>query len=122
TKTAASAIKGVDYAPLCADTLPATGTAQFHCAGRNWVRGDYATSRYNHVMAPNAKSCVRVAGGTATQVNENGGAHTASSRHPGGVNYASVDGSTHFASSDVDLVIWQAIGSRNGNETVADSN
>jgi prepilin-type N-terminal cleavage/methylation domain-containing protein len=118
-KTAASGIKGVDYAPQCADALPSTGNSQFHCAGRNWVRGDYATSRYNHVMAPNAKSCFRAAGGTATQVNENGGAHTASSRHPGGVNYACVDGSTHFATNDTDVLVWQAIGSRNGSETLS---
>ena len=117
-KAAASGIKGVNYAPQCADTLPATGTSQFHCAGRNWVRGDYATSRYNHVMPPNGKSCFRTAGGTATQVNEAGGAHTASSRHPGGVNYACADGSTRFATNDTDVLVWQAIGSRNGNETL----
>ncbi len=32
---------------------------QFPCGGRNWVRGDYATTRYNHIMPPNSKSCAR---------------------------------------------------------------
>lgn len=118
-KTAASGIKGVDYAPQCMAVVPVTGNSQFHCAGRCWVRGDYATSRYNHVVPPNGRSCFRTAGGTATQVNESGGAHTASSRHPGGVNIACVDGSTHFITDNVDITAWSALGSRNGAETVA---
>jgi hypothetical protein len=106
----------------CPNALPATGSPQFHCAGRCWVRGDYATSRYNHVMPPNAKSCSHnFSGGqlTATQVNEQGGAHTASSRHPGGVNLACVDGSTHFVADAIDPTIWFAIGSRNGSEAIS---
>jgi prepilin-type N-terminal cleavage/methylation domain-containing protein len=95
------------------------GNQQFHCSGRNWVRGDYATSRYNHVLAPNSRSCSHNAGGsslTATQVNEDGGAHTASSRHNGGVNLVCADGSTHFISEDIDILVWRALGSRNGDE------
>jgi prepilin-type N-terminal cleavage/methylation domain-containing protein len=108
-----------------------TGNQQFHCAGRNWVRGDYATTRYNHVLPPNSRSCAynspppgnSVAGGgsmTANQVNEFGSATTASSRHPGGVVFATVDGATHFVSDTVDPSVWSALGSRNGNEVVGD--
>ena len=79
-----------------------TGSGQFHCAGRRWFTGDYATSRYNHVMPPNSRSCAynvqppgnNTAGGgsmTANQVNEFGSATTASSRHPGGVVFATAD-------------------------------
>jgi prepilin-type N-terminal cleavage/methylation domain-containing protein len=104
----------------CSATAPATGANQWSCAGRNWVHGDYATSRYNHVMPPNGMSCTQTNSGslTAIPINEDGGAHTASSRHTGGINMATVDGGTHFVSSDVDHLVWNAIGSRNGSEVV----
>lgn len=36
--------------------------------------------------------------------------------HPGGLNFAFADGSTHFVSSDIDGTTWEAYGSRNGGE------
>jgi prepilin-type N-terminal cleavage/methylation domain-containing protein len=105
----------------CSGATPAGGGNQWSCAGRNWVHGDYATSRYNHVMPPNAYSCTQTSSGslTAIPINEDGGAHTASSRHPGGINFATVDGGVHWASSDMDHLVWNAVGSRNGGETVS---
>lgn len=96
------------------------GGSQYSCRGRNWVHGDYTTSRYNHVMPPNGISCSQSSSGNvnAIPVNEDGTATTASSRHSGGVNMASADGSTHFVSEDIDYLIWSALGSRNGAETV----
>jgi prepilin-type N-terminal cleavage/methylation domain-containing protein/prepilin-type processing-associated H-X9-DG protein len=94
---------------------------QFPCGGRNWVRGDYATTRYNHIMPPNSQSCAQNASGsslTAIQVNEDGGAHTASSRHNGGTNVAMVDGSVQFASDNIDRLVWNAMGTRDGEDIV----
>jgi prepilin-type N-terminal cleavage/methylation domain-containing protein len=100
------------------DPLP-TGNLQFHCAGRRWFTGDYATTRYTHIMPPNSRSCSRGPGTlTATQVNENGAATTASSRHSGGVVFGTCDGATHFVSSTIDPAVWSALGSRNGEEVV----
>jgi prepilin-type N-terminal cleavage/methylation domain-containing protein/prepilin-type processing-associated H-X9-DG protein len=98
---------------------PYTGTVQYPCGGRNWCHGDYGTSRYNHVMPPNSKSCSQ---GTATAipVNDNGGATTASSFHSGGVNTTFADGSVHFVVDAVDPLVWNAAGSRDGEETVGD--
>src|SRR5262249_40571368 len=56
-------------------------------AGRNWILGNYMTTRYNHVMPPNTWSCTR-----GNSPNNNGGAVTASSRHNSGVNVALADG------------------------------
>jgi hypothetical protein len=93
--------------------------SQFSKSGRNWVRGNYVSARYNHIMPPNERSCGRSDGGlSAGDVNENGGATTASSRHPGGVDLTCADGSGRFANDDIDLKIWQAWGSRNGGEVV----
>jgi prepilin-type N-terminal cleavage/methylation domain-containing protein len=98
-----------------------TGGNQWSCSGRNWVHGDYATSRYNHIMPPNGYSCSQSSSGnlTAIPINEDGGAHTASSRHSGGVNMVTVDGGTHFVRDDIDVLVWNALGSRNGAENVA---
>ncbi len=97
------------------------GNLQYPCGGRNWVHGDYGTSRYTHVMPPNSKSCSQSSGTmTAIPVNEEGGATTASSQHSGGVNAVWADGSTHFVRDDVDRLVWSARGSRDGDETVSD--
>jgi len=101
-----------------------TGSNQYPCSGRNWVHGDYGTSRYNHIMSPNGASCAaqgNAGGFNAISINEAGGAHTASSRHPGGVNMVCADGSTHFVSDSIDLQVWWALGSRNGEDVVGES-
>lgn len=90
----------------------------FPCRGRNWVHGDYTTSRYNHIMPPNALSCSTGTVNADPSINENGGATTASSRHNSGVNLVCADGSTHFVSDSIDIVVWRALGSRNGGEVV----
>jgi prepilin-type processing-associated H-X9-DG protein len=104
----------------CAAVTPVTGAQQWSCCGRNWVHGDYATSRYTHVMPPNSYACTQTSAGslTAIPINEDGGAHTASSRHSGGVNMVTADGSTHFVTNGIDRLVWSAIGSRNGSEVV----
>jgi prepilin-type N-terminal cleavage/methylation domain-containing protein/prepilin-type processing-associated H-X9-DG protein len=83
-------------------------------AGRNWINGNYMTTRYNHVMRPNTWSCTR-----GNSPNNNGGAVTASSRHNDGVNLALADGSVRFVSSDITLEIWRALGTRDGEEVIA---
>jgi prepilin-type N-terminal cleavage/methylation domain-containing protein/prepilin-type processing-associated H-X9-DG protein len=107
----------------CSTLTPEAGPGnQFSRSGRNWVNGNYVVTRYNHVMPPNSRSCARCAAGTAdltTSANNQGGATTASSRHPGGVNLVLADGSLQFVGDDVALAVWSALGSRNGGEIVA---
>jgi prepilin-type processing-associated H-X9-DG protein len=72
-------------------------------------------------MPPNSRSCTHGSGNlTAIPVNEQGAATTASSNHSGGVTLAMADGSTHFVADSVDSIVWQAAGSRDGEETVGD--
>jgi prepilin-type processing-associated H-X9-DG protein len=49
-----------------------------------------------------------------------GGRFAASSCHPGGVNLGLADGSVRFVTDTVNAGIWQALGSINGDEVVAD--
>ena len=42
----------------CTSMTPEAGAGnQFSRSGRNWVFGNYVTTRYNHVMPPNSRSC-----------------------------------------------------------------
>lgn len=82
-------------------------------AGRNWINGNYLTTRYNHVMTPNTWSCSR-----GNSPNNNGGAVTASSRHAGGVNTVFVDGHVRFVNNGIDLAVWRAVGTRGARDIV----
>lgn len=97
-----------------------TAQKQFSRGGRNWPRGNYAVSRYNHVLPPNDLSCARDAAGgnLGAAFNDEGGATTATSWHTGGVNMARVDGSLQFVADGVELAVWRALGSRDGEEVV----
>ncbi len=111
-----------EVAAACTSLTPEAGSGnQFSRSGRNWVNGNYVVTRYNHVLPPNSRSCARCAKGTTdltTSANNQGGATTASSRHPGGVNLVLADASAQFISSNVDPTVWSALGSRNGGEVV----
>ena len=110
----------------CSAVVPGNQTTQatqFPCGGRNWTHGDYSPTRYNHIMPPNGNSCSQAGGAfNATPINEEGGAHTASSQHNGGVNVTMADASTRFVSDGIDPLVWRAMGSRDGDETITSSN
>jgi prepilin-type N-terminal cleavage/methylation domain-containing protein/prepilin-type processing-associated H-X9-DG protein len=104
----------------CVALVPTAATPQWSYNGRFWHTGNYAVTRYNHLMPPNGKSCVvSGAGALNVRMNYKGTAKAASSRHSGGVNYNKADGSVSFVSQNVDIATWWAIGSRNGGEIVA---
>jgi prepilin-type N-terminal cleavage/methylation domain-containing protein len=96
---------------------------QFSRGGRNWPRGNYVPSRYNHVLTPNDRSCARDdgSGSLGAVVNEQGGATTATSWHRGGVNLVRADGSADFVADDVSLVAWRALGSKDGGEIAGET-
>ena len=77
--------------------------------GAPWLQGYHSTSNYFHVAPPQGRSCMFPPGRIAT---------TAQSFHTGGVQVARCDGSTGFVAQTIDLIIWRALGSRNGGETV----
>ena len=61
---------------------------------------------YMHVMGPNEIGCEGVA--------------NASSEHSGHVNVLMGDGSARSVTDGIDLTVWRALGTRNGNETVGE--
>jgi prepilin-type N-terminal cleavage/methylation domain-containing protein len=99
------------------NTATMSGSAnQTSFSGRDWINGNYMTTRYNHLMPPNTWSCPR-----GNSPNDNGGATTACSRHVSGVGLGMVDGSARFVSDNIDVNVWRALGSKDGGETMAQS-
>ena len=78
-------------------------------AGAPWVSDGHTPARYYHASRPNSRSCLFPPQRIST---------TASSRHPGGVNVGMADGSVRFFESTIDLKVWRAVGTRNGNEII----
>lgn len=98
---------------------------QSSVAGHNWTQGHYTTTRYNHVMPPGARSCVRYRGrtpmdeaGSAETVALSGSATTASSWHPSGINAVFGEGSVRFISDEISVPVWREMGSRNDAEAI----
>jgi prepilin-type N-terminal cleavage/methylation domain-containing protein/prepilin-type processing-associated H-X9-DG protein len=82
--------------------------------GLEYYRG-IAESHYAHTLPPNyhGYDCGDTAIGTA---------HIAArSYHSGGVNVCFADGSVHFIADNITFSVWQAIGTREANDTVDSS-
>jgi len=111
------------YFGLCNSVNPATAarmTGQGYDTDPNgvgaiWHGGYTPQTRYTHVMPPNKYSCNADGGGGAG----NRGAHTASSRHPGGVNVTFCDGSVKFIKDTVSAQTWWALGTKSNGEVVS---
>jgi len=80
--------------------------------GALWADGAYNCTLYNHVLPPNSPTmdCVR---------HSNPAWKAARSRHAGGgVNILLADGAVRFVRDTIPLAAWQALGTRNGSETI----
>jgi prepilin-type N-terminal cleavage/methylation domain-containing protein/prepilin-type processing-associated H-X9-DG protein len=98
-----------------------TVTSLINYTGLQYYRGGINhNSFYTHTLPPNWNKINTTAqkyncGDTSFRR-----AHiAASSNHPGGVNVCMADGTVRFFTDSVDFLMWQAIGSAKGNETVS---
>jgi prepilin-type processing-associated H-X9-DG protein len=96
------------------ETVPDSAMWRNH-AGWEWFLGHKYASMYDHAMTPNKRHCTFSNGWLG------GGLTTATSYHPGGVNVAFCDGSVRFIQDDIDAAIWEAMGTRQGDERIDDS-
>jgi prepilin-type N-terminal cleavage/methylation domain-containing protein/prepilin-type processing-associated H-X9-DG protein len=78
--------------------------------GAPWMTDGHTMTRYYHAGLPNSRSCMFPPQRIST---------TANSRHPGGVNTTLADGSVRFFKSTINLGVWRALGTRNGNEIIS---
>lgn len=84
-------------------------------AGFSAISGGYLHSWYNHVRPPNPRVCDCLMNGAVSTALPVGGAISASSDHPGGVNTCWLDGSVRFVVSGIDEDVWAGFASRSGN-------
>jgi hypothetical protein len=101
----------------CNSINPATATPLTSKWGWSWVMGENCCTLYNHVSTPNTPSCAGIPfPGTMTNMSMQ---VSANSNHPTGVNAMMGDGSVHFISNNIDIILWRSLGTRNGGEVVA---
>jgi prepilin-type N-terminal cleavage/methylation domain-containing protein/prepilin-type processing-associated H-X9-DG protein len=89
--------------------------------GFAWVSGEFRCALYNHYFTPNQATpdCMAaIIGGMPNIRYTPWGWRAARSRHPGGVNVLMADGSVQFVFDGIDLAVWRALSTRNGNETL----
>ena len=82
-------------------------------AGGKWILGNYGNTLINHFRTPNA------AAPDCMNQRQQKGRFAARSRHAGGVNVLFCDGHVGWASDAVDLDLWRALATRDGNELAA---
>lgn len=83
-------------------------------SGSNWLVGGLNATWYNHLLAPNhlTPDC----SGGAPSAGGARGIYSARSYHPGGANTVFADGSAKTISQTIELVVWRAMGTRNGSD------
>jgi prepilin-type N-terminal cleavage/methylation domain-containing protein/prepilin-type processing-associated H-X9-DG protein len=83
-------------------------------SGERWADGNALYTRYHHILPPQSMSCLL--GG-----NQDYGSPvvvTATSRHPGGVNLLTADGSVRFVKQSIAPNVWSALGTISGGEVI----
>mgnify|MGYP005840966025 FL=1 len=85
--------------------------------GREWANALNTQTVFNTLAPPNHRwpTCQDCSGCAWM---DSKGVFPARSRHPGGVNTALADASVRFISETIDFSLYQALGSRNGGESV----
>ena len=89
-------------------------TDPYEWSGDRWADGNSLYTRYNHAFPPGYPSCLL--GGSQDYDSQT--VVTATSRHPGGVNVMTGDGSVRFVKASVSASVWTALGTIAGGEVV----
>ncbi len=100
----------------CAAAGPMTAprfTSPVEWSGERWGDGNAFYTRYQHILGPNQPSCLFGSEDFEGQV-----LVTATSRHSGGVNLATADGSVRFVRNGVSVAVWKALGTIDSGEAV----
>jgi prepilin-type processing-associated H-X9-DG protein len=86
----------------------------YEWSGDRWADGNALYTRYHHTLPPRSPSCLL--GGS--QDYDSQAVVAATSRHPGGVNLITADGSVRFIKESIDARVWTALGTIAGGEAI----
>jgi prepilin-type N-terminal cleavage/methylation domain-containing protein len=95
---------------------PTTAVPLTSKQGASWVMGEMCCTTYNHVAAPNTRTCAGI--GFPGNMSNMAMQVPPSSFHPSIVNVLFGDGAVRPVTNNIDLVTWRAIGTRNGGEVL----
>jgi hypothetical protein len=90
-------------------------------SGESWFLSGYHFTDYNHCATPNSniEDCSIYSFQESIHWRTlHEGVFTARSRHPGGVNTSSMDGSVRFIRDTVNLSVWRALATRDRGDLV----
>ena len=86
--------------------------------GWHWLGANMTQNIFNTIAPPNYKFPTCIATSPPGLASDRDGLYPARSRHPGGVNTAMSDGSVQFIADSVNWTLYQALGTRAGEEAV----
>jgi prepilin-type processing-associated H-X9-DG protein len=108
-------------------SLSSTPSTYYPFVGHSWLIAGYDHTWYNHSVTPNSQipDCtandvppLALITSASPYPSSTDGVHKAASRHPGGVNVVYLDGHVSFVSDAIDLHLWRALASRDGQEVI----
>jgi prepilin-type N-terminal cleavage/methylation domain-containing protein len=103
--------------PIC---TVAARYSTYRYKGQEYYRAFGPTANYNHTMPPNSPLYDCGTAADTTALNNFSRTHLAlRSYHPGGACFGMADGSVRFAKNSVNLLVWNAIGTRAGGEIIS---
>ena len=92
-----------------------TSLGQYSYNGMGWMVGTIYHGGYNHVLEPNPEIADCSTRGFADPI----GLISARSNHSNGVNAAMADGSVRFIKNRISRLVWRALGTKAGGESVS---
>jgi prepilin-type N-terminal cleavage/methylation domain-containing protein/prepilin-type processing-associated H-X9-DG protein len=103
--------------PIC---TVAARYSTYRYRGQEYYRGFAPVANYNHTLPPNSPLYDCGTAADTTALNNFSRTHLAArSYHPGGANASMADGSVRFFKNSINLLTWNAIGTRAGGEVVS---
>ncbi len=117
---------------IAEDSLPASGPGNVVCGGSHDLRGRYHNSYHNGgltfttIRPPNtptgdvAQYCNGTEDAPCRSCSGQNNEIHARSRHEGGVHALMGDGAVRFVSENIDTALFQALGTREGKETIGE--